>query len=205
MQFNHINTDHLILREISQSVMDFVYGNYSDSGLAQFFGYNYDQLKVERAKHEKGFSTFNQTFLYFQLIDKESEKIIGWCGYHTWYLDHARAEIGYGITDVKFRQKGLMSEALVAIIPYGFNELKLNRIEAMAAEYIKETGNKKPVVGFIAGQTAPPGRRMGHAGAIIGGAEDTAEAKMKIMDECGIHVVKSPADIGETMARVLNA
>ncbi|NRA12298.1 MAG: GNAT family N-acetyltransferase [Crocinitomicaceae bacterium] len=135
MQFNHIKTNRLILREISQPVMDFVYGNYSDSGLSQFFGYNFDQLKVEREKHEKGFSTFNMTFLYFQLIDKESEKIIGWCGYHTWYLDHARAEIGYGITDKEFREKGLMSEALNAIIAYGFKDMKLNRIEAMAAEY----------------------------------------------------------------------
>jgi succinyl-CoA synthetase alpha subunit len=59
------------------------------------------------------------------------------------------------------------------------------------------------VVGFIAGQTAPPGRRMGHAGAIVGGAEDTAAAKMKIMEECGIHVVQSPADIGKTMAQVI--
>lgn len=72
-------------------------------------------------------------------------------------------------------------------------------MEAEAARWIKDNA-KKPVVGFIAGQTAPPGRRMGHAGAIIGGAEDTAEAKMKIMAECGIHVVASPADIGKTMA-----
>ncbi|GAB3654732.1 succinate--CoA ligase subunit alpha [Hymenobacter agri] len=76
-------------------------------------------------------------------------------------------------------------------------------MEAEAARWIKETGNKKPVVGFIAGQTAPPGRRMGHAGAIVGGADDTAAAKMKIMRECGIHVVDSPAEIGETMLRVL--
>ncbi len=75
-------------------------------------------------------------------------------------------------------------------------------MEADAAHWIKEHGTK-PVVGFIAGQTAPKGRTMGHAGAIVGGAEDTAEAKMRIMEECGIHVVKSPADIGETMARVL--
>jgi len=76
-------------------------------------------------------------------------------------------------------------------------------MEAEAASYIKSTNNKKPVVGFIAGQTAPPGRRMGHAGAIVGGAEDTAAAKMKIMGECGIHVVASPADIGKAMADVL--
>jgi len=75
--------------------------------------------------------------------------------------------------------------------------------EPVAARWIKESGIKKPVVGFIAGQTAPPGRRMGHAGAIIGGAEDTAAAKMKIMADCGIHVADSPAEIGETMARIL--
>src|SRR3954468_9758993 len=76
-------------------------------------------------------------------------------------------------------------------------------MEADAARWIKETGNKKPVVGFIAGQTAPAGRRMGHAGAIITGAEDTAGAKMKILSECGVTVVKSPADIGKSMAELL--
>jgi succinyl-CoA synthetase alpha subunit len=75
-------------------------------------------------------------------------------------------------------------------------------MEAEAAHWIKAHGTK-PVVGFIAGQTAPAGRRMGHAGAIIGGADDTAAAKMRIMRECGIHVVESPANIGETMLKVL--
>jgi succinyl-CoA synthetase alpha subunit len=78
-------------------------------------------------------------------------------------------------------------------------------MEAEAARWIQKTGNKKPVVGFIAGQTAPKGRKMGHAGAIVGGADDTAEAKMRIMAECGIHVVASPADIGATMAKVMAA
>ncbi len=75
-------------------------------------------------------------------------------------------------------------------------------MEANAAHWIRENGTK-PVVGFIAGQTAPKGRRMGHAGAIIGGKDDTAEAKMKIMNDCGIHVVASPADIGKTMKSTL--
>ena len=75
-------------------------------------------------------------------------------------------------------------------------------MEAEAARWIKGNGTK-PVVGFIAGQTAPAGRRMGHAGAIVGGADDTAAAKMKIMADCGIHVVASPADIGKTMADVV--
>jgi succinyl-CoA synthetase alpha subunit len=75
-------------------------------------------------------------------------------------------------------------------------------MEADVSLWVKDHG-AKPVVGFIAGQTAPKGRRMGHAGAIIGGKNDTAEAKMKIMAECGIHVVRSPADIGATVAKVL--
>ena len=75
-------------------------------------------------------------------------------------------------------------------------------MEADAAKWIKENGTK-PVVGFIAGQTAPKGRTMGHAGAIVGGNDDTAEAKMKIMSECGIHVVSSPADLGSKMKEVL--
>jgi len=98
---------------------------------------------------------------------------------------------------VKLLMEDDETDAIVMIGEIGGN------YEALAAEYIKSTGNKKPVVGFIAGQTAPPGRRMGHAGAIIGGADDTAEAKMRIMAENGIHVVQSPADIGETMAKVL--
>ncbi len=77
-------------------------------------------------------------------------------------------------------------------------------MEAEAAYYIKEHGTK-PVVGFIAGQTAPPGRTMGHAGAIVGGAEDTAAAKMKIMRECGITVVESPAVIGKTIAAMVKS
>lgn len=76
-------------------------------------------------------------------------------------------------------------------------------LEAEAARWIRDTGNKKPVVGFIAGQTAPKGRTMGHAGAIVGGKEDTAQAKMAILRECGITVCESPALIGKTMADVL--
>ena len=89
------------------------------------------------------------------------------------------------------------TECIVMIGEIGGN------LEAEAARWIKANGNKKPVVGFIAGQTAPAGRTMGHAGAIVGGKDDTAEAKMAIMRECGIHVCESPAVIGKTMAAVL--
>jgi len=77
------------------------------------------------------------------------------------------------------------------------------QLEAEAARWVKATGNKKPVVGFIAGQTAPKGRTMGHAGAIVGGKDDTAQAKMAILRENGIYVVESPAKIGEKVAEIL--
>ena len=91
------------------------------------------------------------------------------------------------------------TEAIVMIGEIG------GQYEADAANWIKAQGNPKPVVGFIAGQTAPKGKRMGHAGAIVGGADDTAEAKMKIMAACGIHVSESPAEIGETLSKALSA
>ena len=90
------------------------------------------------------------------------------------------------------------TEAIVMIGEIG------GQLEADAAKWIKATGNKKPVVGFIAGQTAPKGRTMGHAGAIVGGADDTAQAKMAILRENGIHVVESPAEIGKKVAEVLS-
>jgi succinyl-CoA synthetase alpha subunit len=77
-------------------------------------------------------------------------------------------------------------------------------LEADAAKWVQSDGNRKPVVGFIAGETAPKGRTMGHAGAIVGGTEDTAEAKKRIMRECGLHVVDSPAEIGKKVAEVLS-
>jgi succinyl-CoA synthetase alpha subunit len=77
------------------------------------------------------------------------------------------------------------------------------QLETDAALWVKENGNKKPIVGFIAGETAPKGRTMGHAGAIVGGTDDTAEAKKKVMKKCGIHVVDSPAEIGKKVAEVL--
>jgi succinyl-CoA synthetase alpha subunit len=98
---------------------------------------------------------------------------------------------------VKMMMEDKETEAIIIIGEIGGN------METEAAEWIKENGTK-PVIGFIAGQTAPKGRRMGHAGAIIGGKADTAAAKMEIMSACGIHVVQSPADIGITVKEILN-
>ena len=89
------------------------------------------------------------------------------------------------------------TEAIVIIGEIG------GQFESDAAQWVKENGNKKPVIGFIAGETAPKGRTMGHAGAIVGGKNDTAEAKKRIMKSCGIHVVDSPAEIGKKVSEVL--
>lgn len=91
------------------------------------------------------------------------------------------------------------SEAVVMIGEIG------GQLEIDAAKWYKNSGIKKPVIGFIAGETAPAGRTMGHAGAIVGGSDDTAQAKKKVMRECGIHVVDSPAEIGKKVAEVLKA
>jgi succinyl-CoA synthetase alpha subunit len=99
---------------------------------------------------------------------------------------------------VKLLMEDNETEAIIVIGEIGGN------MENEAALWIRENG-KKPVIGFIAGQTAPKGRRMGHAGAIVGGKNDTAAAKMQIMKECGIHVVESPAEIGQTVKKILKA
>jgi succinyl-CoA synthetase alpha subunit len=98
---------------------------------------------------------------------------------------------------VKLMMEDNETKAIIVIGEIGGN------METEAAEWIKDTGTK-PVIGFIAGQTAPKGRKMGHAGAIIGGKTDTAGAKMEIMKNCGIHVVQSPANIGSTVLKALN-
>ena len=136
MEFEKLTTDRLILRILSPEVYDFIYQNFTTEEQIKFLGLaSTEELATEKNKYDKGLSTFNKSFRVFQLIDKTSEQIIGWCGYHTWYTEHNRAEIGYGLFDDSFKQKGLMSEALPPIIEFGFITMKLHRIEALAAAY----------------------------------------------------------------------
>lgn len=129
--FEIITTERLLLRKLSPETFDFIYQNYSDKELQVFLGLTKpDALAIEKEKYRKGLATFNKTYLYFQLLDKSTEKIIGWCGYHTWYTDHNRAEIGYGLFDDNYKQKGLMSEAIKAVLDYGFGPMRLHRVEA---------------------------------------------------------------------------
>lgn len=131
MHFEILQTEHLQLRKLCPEVFDYIYKAFDDQTLINFLGVeSAEALEKEKAKYQKGLSTFNKSFLYFQIIDRKTEKIIGWCGFHTWYLDHDRAEIGYGLFDERFRGKGIMTEALTPVIRYGFHKMNLNRIEA---------------------------------------------------------------------------
>jgi len=134
MHFEILQTEHLSLRKLTPEVFDYIYAIYTNESLIHFLGLaNEKQLQIERRKHQKGLSTHNRSFLYFQIINKKTNTIIGWCGYHTWYLDHNRAEIGYGLFDDSFKGKGIMTEAIKPIVDYGFHKMNLHRIEAFIA------------------------------------------------------------------------
>ncbi|WP_162128089.1 GNAT family N-acetyltransferase [Flavobacterium phycosphaerae] len=130
--FETLSTARLLLRKLTPEIFDYIYLHYSDAELMTFLGTADEAaLAKEKEKHRKGLATFNKSFCYFLILDKNTTKIIGWCGFHTWYLDHNRAEIGYGLFDDAYKQKGIMSEAAKAILDYGFGPMNLHRVEAL--------------------------------------------------------------------------
>jgi ribosomal-protein-alanine N-acetyltransferase len=131
LELETMETQRLILRGFSAEAYEHVLSHAPDDEAMHTLGLTADALKKERPKAAKGFSTFNKAFLIFTIATKENERVIGWCGYHTWYVDHARAEIGYALYDDGFKRKGFMSEALASILEYGFREMKLKRVEAL--------------------------------------------------------------------------
>lgn len=131
MQLTILNTERLQLRKLTPEVYDYIYKTLSEEEQLHFLGIStLEELKKEQEKHKNGLATYNKSFAYFQVFDKETHKLIGWCGYHTWYTDHDRAEIGYGLINDSYKNKGLMTEALLPIINYGFQTMNLFRIEA---------------------------------------------------------------------------
>lgn len=130
MEFEILETERLYLRKLTAEQYEEILDRCSDLEVMDFLRVQREDLEKERKKAEKGFSMHNKSLLIFQLMDKTNGQIIGWCGYHTWYHDHARAEIGYGMFEENAKAKGLMSEAMQPIIGYGFQKMNLNRIEA---------------------------------------------------------------------------
>lgn len=150
MQFEFLSTDRLHLRKIEDEAYEDLLRQASDEELIELFGFGPDDLVRERDRAIKGFATFNKTLLIFHLIEKHTNQVIGWCGYHTWYRNHDRAEIGYALNDENHFGKGYMSEALECILRYGFEQMNLHRIEAMVGpdnlaslQLMKKFGFKK--------------------------------------------------------------
>lgn len=134
MTFEILPTERLLLRKLTEDDYFYIFQHLNDVEIMQLLNIETsDKLAIEKQKQAKGYSTFNKRFLIFQLLDKETQQIIGWCGYHTWYIDHGRAEIGYGLIDEHTKGKGLMTEALKAVLQYGFEEMQLSRVEAFVA------------------------------------------------------------------------
>lgn len=132
MNFELLETQHLILRKLTPETYNYIFQEYNDNELKAFLGFTTDEeLDKEKDKFSKGIATYNRSFVNFQLIDKQTNAIMGACGYHTWYTEHHRAEIGYALNNDIHKGKGIMSEALKAVIDYGFREMNLNRIEAL--------------------------------------------------------------------------
>lgn len=126
-----LETERLLLRALTPTVHLNLFASFSDDEIMEFFQFpSKVELLIERQKYQKGLTTHDKSYVYFQVIEKNSGKLIGMCGFHTWYLAHARAEIGYGLHGDQWKQKGYMKEAIVPIIEYGFRDMELNRIEA---------------------------------------------------------------------------
>ncbi len=132
MEFETLTTERLILRKSTPEVYSFIFNNYTDDELKLFLGITTDdELNLEKNKFAGGYTTYRISFLFFHIIDKNTNQTIGGCGFHNWYAQHSRSEMGYHISSDDHKRKGFMTEAVKAVIDYGFNNMGLNRIEAI--------------------------------------------------------------------------
>ncbi len=135
MDFEILETNRLILKGLTPVHMKYVFENYTKKEIKILLGHRSEEdYQKEEYKFKNGYASYNRSFMLFLLTDKGSNKIFGRCGLHNWNKEHSRAEIGYSIDIEQFKRKGLMSEALEVIIAYGFDKLKLNRIEALVGK-----------------------------------------------------------------------
>jgi|GEM_PF-290991 len=126
-----IETENLILKEINPDIINYAFQNLKDREIMNFLGFKaLKELRLEKQRYEKGFTTWDISLKRWQLVERASQEVVGICGFHTWYINHFRAEVGYAITDENYKRKGLMSEAFKRVIEFGFQEMNLNRIEA---------------------------------------------------------------------------
>lgn len=135
MKFKIIETEHLILKGLFPEDMSYIFNNFEKEKIKEILGHrSEEEYNKEEKKHQQGYASYNRSFLLFLICSKNSGKIIGRAGIHNWNKEHYRAEIGYVMEEEDYKRKGLMSEAVKAIIEYGFKELKLNRLEALVGK-----------------------------------------------------------------------
>jgi ribosomal-protein-alanine N-acetyltransferase len=123
-------TQRLYLKELNPDIVGYVFTSFTDEDIKTYLGLTNEELAVEKYKFEKGLTTFQTSFRKFLIVSKADDRVMGKCGFHTWFFNHSRAEIGYGLMREEDRGKGFMTEAMQLVIRYGFEEMKLNRIEA---------------------------------------------------------------------------
>lgn len=124
-------SDRLILRKITPETLDRLFSRGNDAEIMSTLCLDsQEELEDERRKFHEGISTYNRSFVWFKLLERGSGVHIGAIGYHIWYTDHDRAEIGYALKDDQFKNKGYMTEAMAVVLEYGFKEMNLHRVEA---------------------------------------------------------------------------
>lgn len=125
-----LETARLQLEMVSAMDYQHQFLNNTEEILKSRWNLSFDRIRAEKDRAQKGYETANKSLLLFLIRSKTSSKYIGWCGFHTWYLDHQRAEIGYGLYADAYKQQGIMTEALAAVLHFGFTTLQLQRVEA---------------------------------------------------------------------------
>ncbi|MDR0227581.1 MAG: GNAT family N-acetyltransferase [Flavobacteriaceae bacterium] len=128
--FDCVETQRFKLRILEAEAYQEFLSFATKQEILYYIGIPENEVECEQIKAKYGFRTYNKSYLMFLIIDKETEKILGYCGYHTWYLEHDRAEIGYGLFSDEWKGKGVMTEVLNTVLHYGFTEMNLRRIEA---------------------------------------------------------------------------
>ncbi len=135
MEFEILTTERLKLIAFTPEVYQYAFTTLPEEEIKKFFGHaNHEAYLVEKDRFDKGMTTFNKSFLFFQLRDKNTDAFMGWCGFHTWYYTHFRAEVFYMLNNEDHRQQGLMTEALRAVLNYAFTTMNLVRVEAFVGE-----------------------------------------------------------------------
>lgn len=132
MNLSALETERLLLKKFTPEDFIYIFENYPEQEIKILLGHKTDaEFQKEKSRYLKGYTTYNRSFVFFQLIHKTENKIIGGCGFHNWLAEHSRAELGYELTDDNFKNQGLMTEAVTTIINFGFSIMKLHRIEAI--------------------------------------------------------------------------